>query len=289
MLHLFNHHTHTNFSDGQDSLENFVRKAVHLNMITLGFSDHAPIPMTDLVGIAPDQLSVYSQRIDELKKQLENQIQIYKSLEVDYIPGLISVHNPHIVNANLDYTIGAVHYVDGFSDGSFWSFEKSQVIFEQGLEMIFHGDIRQLITRYYTLIDEMVNDHTPDVVAHLDRIKKWNKNNRYFDESEKWYRCILMTTLENIARKGIILEVNTKGFYKKETEDTYPSRWILEMANELKIPTHLASDAHQIDHLRGGFEFGLKQLQKVGYKRTFVMLDDQWQDSKLLEKRIYIY
>jgi histidinol-phosphatase (PHP family) len=135
----------------------------------------------------------------------------------------------------------------------------------------------------------MVMEGTPDVLAHLDRIKKLNSGNRYFNEKEKWYRDEVIRTLEVVANKGCIVEVNTKGFYYGDIEDTYPSKWILQIANDLGIGTHLASDAHHPDHIRSGFGFGLKQLQSVGYRKTMVIIDHYWQDSLLIGNKIFIY
>ncbi|MCB0665495.1 MAG: histidinol-phosphatase [Saprospiraceae bacterium] len=289
MIHLANHHSHTNFSDGHATPEQFVNKALDNNLVTLGFSDHAPIPVEGLVGMKLEDLPSYSLVIDRLRNQTQEDLQIYKSLEVDYIPGIINVDSPHIQSAGLDYILGAVHYVGQFADGSFWSFESGQEHFERGLHEIYSGDIREAISRYYELIREMLNLHTPDIVAHLDRIKKLNGENRYFNEKEKWYRELVTETLETIAAKNVIMEINTKGVYKNETSDTYPSFWILEIANELGIATHLASDAHHPDDLQGAFDFGLKQLKKAGYKKTFIRLDNEWQDSALIGDRIFIF
>ena len=65
----------------------------------------------------------------------------------------------------------------------------------------------------------MVNTKCPDIVAHLDRVKKLNSGNRYFDENERWYQEEVSLTLEAIASSGSIMEVNTKGFYNQETDD----------------------------------------------------------------------
>lgn len=288
MVHLCNHHCHTLFSDGKTSPEAFAIQAIKENLVSFGFSDHAPIPDPGLVCMEMAALPDYLHTIDRLRDQLGDQLQIYTSLEVDYIPGVISVDSAHIAKADLDYTIGAVHYIDQFSDGTYWSFESGHERFQQGLSEIFEGDTQAAIRRYYSLIREMVTYHRPDVVAHLDRIKKLNQGNRYFNEDEKWYRNEILETLEVIAKQECIMEVNTKGYYKGETNETYPGKWILQAARSLGIAVHLASDAHHPEDIRSGFGFGLKQLQSVGYQKTLIMLDSCWQDSSLIEKKLHI-
>lgn len=289
MIQRFNHHCHTLFSDGKTTPEAFLFKAEEEKMFTLGFSDHAPIPPTDLTGIRIENLQNYLNEIERLKQFAVGDLQIYKGLEVDYIPGLISVKSNHIVNAELDYTLGAVHYVDCFNDGSHWGYENSHEHFQKGVHEIFHGDVQAAVSRYYELIREMVRDHRPDIVAHLDRIKKLNIGNCYFDEQAKWYQQQVLETLELIAAQECILEVNTKGYYKGECKDTYPSKWVLREANLLGISIHLASDAHHPEFLAGAFEFAANQLRSLDYRSTKVLSDYIWQDCSLIGKKIHIY
>ena len=42
-----NYHSHTNYCDGTNTPEDYIRKALELEMPTYGFSSHAPIPFFD--------------------------------------------------------------------------------------------------------------------------------------------------------------------------------------------------------------------------------------------------
>jgi len=78
-------------------------------------------------------------------------------------------------------------------------------------------------------VDALADEQAcPDVVAHLDRIKKLNRGNLYWNEGAAWYRNQLGITLETIAQAGCIMEVNTKGYYLGETDETYPGSWALQ-------------------------------------------------------------
>lgn len=141
--------------------------------------------------------------------------------------------------------------------------------------------------RYYELIRTMVRDYRPDVVAHLDRIKKLNKGDRFFPERASWYREEVIRTMEVIAQAGVIMEVNTKSFYKKELEETYPGKWALEIALEMKIPVNIGSDAHHPDDITKGFDHASRVLQEVGYTTTKIFLDGIWQEVELVKPMIY--
>ncbi|MEL6842320.1 MAG: histidinol-phosphatase, partial [Bacteroidota bacterium] len=106
---------------------------------------------------------------------------------------------------------------------------------------------------------------------------------RYFSEKSPWYQSEVMQTLEVIAKAGIILEVNTKGYYNKVVADTYPSHWILGIARELGIPVQIGSDAHKPRHIIAGFEYAMDSLQKLGFRSTRIMWHGRWQDVPLEE------
>ena len=129
-------------------------------------------PEPNFGAMSVDQLQKYNLEIDRLKEKWGNKIQIYKGLEVDYIPGIIDIFSPHIIAADLDYTIGAVHYVGFLPNGRPWGFQSSHEEFQAGLSTLFHGDIQACVASYYGMIRRMVRQSCPDIVAHLDRIKK---------------------------------------------------------------------------------------------------------------------
>jgi len=283
-----NYHAHSNFSDGQETPETYLQNAIQQNLKAYGFADHAPIPIANFGAMSLQKLPNYLAEIDRLKAVYAGQIQVYKALEVDYIPNVINVNSDHILAANLDYTIGAVHFVDAFANGRPWGFEGTTENFEKGLKEIFGGDIQACITRYYELIREMVTNHCPDVVAHLDRIKKLNKNDTYFSENASWYRKEVIDTLEVIANAKAIMEINTKGYYKGETEDTYPGKWVLEIAAELDIPLHLSSDAHHPADITKGFNYAISVLRSIGVKSTTLFLDGEWIDGSIKRRNLYM-
>ena len=285
MMTLANHHAHSNFSDGKGDVSEYLEEAIRQNMLVYGFSDHAPISIAEISCMDLDSLQNYTSVTDELKSTYMNKIQIYRGLEVDFIPGIIDVTSDHILSCNLDYSIGAVHYVEAFPNGIPWGFESTSERFEHGIQVIFGGNVQEAISRYYDLIRQMVREKPPHIVAHLDRIKKHNTKNRYFSESDIWYRQKVYQTLVDIAKAGCILEVNTKGYYRGEVMETYPSHWILEKAWELQIPVHLASDAHYPQDIRRGFEFAGQMLRQIGYQSTRILLDGQWQESRLESTR----
>ena len=270
---LTNHHAHTHYSDGVGSPTEYVEQAVAQGFGSYGFSDHAPIPLDSVGSMSVSDLSDYIAEIEALQARYGDRIRLYKSLEVDYIPGVMSVNSTHVIGAGLDYTVGAVHYVDYLPDGQPWSFQRANPVFDRGIDRIFGGDVRAMVERYYALVREMVEQHPPSVVAHLDRIKKRNADGRYWNEHAAWYRRAVEDTLDAIAGAGCILEINTRGLYLNEITDTYPTDWIVRRAHARNIRLQVNSDAHRSEHISGAFTATYRALKGMGIEAVWVYRD----------------
>ncbi len=265
-----NHHSHTTFSDGKAPAETFILEALRQGMTAYGFSDHCPIPHQDMSMMKMAQLPEYLAEIERLRAVYGDRIEIHRSLEVDYLPGLVSVDSPHIREAELDYTIGAVHFVDCLDGDRPWSFQQPEPLFQRGIDEIFGGSARAMVERYYELVREMVTTHPPDIVAHPDRIKKRNLGGLYWKEKEPWYRETVEATLDDIARAGIIMEVNTRGMYRGTVQELYPSAWIMESAVGRGIPLQINSDTHEVEHVTGGFAPTYELLDRLGVRAVHI-------------------
>ena len=270
-----NFHTHNHYCDGTGGMAGYVHEAVRSGIRYLGFSSHAPLPFHKNWCMKAEALPKYLDEIALLKEQ-SPQLEPYKGLEVDFIPGRIG---PRDFSPLLDYTIGSIHFVDHF-DGNPWEIDNTLGVFEEGLQNIFNGDIRKAITRYYRLTRQMVETSPPDILGHLDKIKI-NSAGRFFDESEEWYRDQVDQTLEVVRNSRVIVEVNTRGLYKKKSTTPYPSPWILERIHALKIPVTLSSDAHHAEDLSREFIPALDLLREVGFKTLSVLKAGQWTQNSL--------
>jgi histidinol-phosphatase (PHP family) len=276
----FNFHTHSNYCDGKESLTNILASAEEQQLVSLGFSSHAPLPFQRAWCMKKESLSSYINEINKLKS--ESGIQLYTGLEVDYIPNQISPIDFPMV----DYTIGSIHFVDSFEDGAGWEVDLSHQNFLDGFDKIFKHKIQDVIARYFELTREMCEKACPTIVGHLDKIKIQNTGNKFFSESESWYKDELYKTLDVIKKSGAIVEVNTRGIYLKKAETTYPSPWILEECFKRDIPITISSDAHQPKDLINYFPAAAKMISEIGYKKISVLHDGSWQSLSFNENGI---
>ena len=271
-----NLHTHSEFSDGKASPEEVVKSALDQKINCLGFSDHAPVPFENTFSIKTGQLSAYCDEIRRLQLQYRPDIDILLALEIDYIPGLMENFRRFKTASALDYVIGSVHLIGKDNPEHLWFIDGPLIeTYDMVLARFFDNDIRKAVTAFYDQTNQMIVNETFDVIGHFDKIKMHN-NNRYFTEDEKWYQKLVFETLQLIKENDLIVEVNTRGLYKKRAQDFFPSTWILKELAKLDIPVIVSSDAHQPDELQLCFSEANQALLAAGHKKTMRFTQGKW-------------
>lgn len=270
---LSNFHTHTTYCDGKDRIQTYVERAETLGLSSLGISSHAPLPFECKWCMEASRLPAYLKELNELRSQLK-ELELYIGLEVDYIP---ATTGPSSFSKQLDYTIGSIHFVDRLPSHKPWEIDGTFEMFNNGLSTLFNNNIQDAVTRYFELTREMIRKDCPTIVGHLDKIKIHNKHQTLFDESDSWYRQQVIQTLDEVARYGVFLEVNTRGIYQGKTVEPYPGWWALTYAHSKKIPIVINSDAHHPDQLIREFLPVIQALTKIGYRESMALLKGRWQ------------
>jgi histidinol-phosphatase (PHP family) len=103
------------------------------------------------------------------------------------------------------------------------------------------------------------------------------QNHGLWDEQATWYQKELLNTLEEIRSAGAIIEVNTRGLYKKLTQETYPSLWVLQQILDLEIPIHINSDAHTPDEISNEFADTYELVYSLGFRRVKILVNGNWE------------
>jgi histidinol-phosphatase (PHP family) len=272
-----NYHSHCHYCDGKYKPEKYIDSALQQGLVAYGFSSHAPLPFETTWAMKGEDITKYIAEIRKLQHKYRNDLQIYCGMEVDYIPGRTGPKSKAILEAELDYTIGSVHFVDSFPDGRGWEIDGSHQVFLEGLHQLFGGDSRKAVSRYFELTRQMIAEECPDVIGHLDKIKIQDEEGRLFSQQALWYQHEMRQTLQLIADAGAIVEVNTRGIYKKKTTETYPARWVLEAIHRLNIPITLNSDAHHPDEITACFTDAAQLLEAIGFRQVHILYDGAWQ------------
>ncbi len=288
---LFNLHTHTKFSDGAGEPELYLEEAIHQGFSAIGFSDHSPVPFTNSFAIREEELMNYAETIKKLKIQYasgnpgkpttDHRINVFLGLEIDFIPGITRPIAEFREQLSLDFTIGSVHLVCNSDPENLWFIDGPEVAtYDQGLNDVFGGDIRKGVTAYYRQIQEMVTLHKPAIIGHLDKIKMHNRD-RFFSEEEPWYTTLVDETLDLVKQSGCIVEVNTRGLYKKRSETLFPGPAILKKLLAMNIPVTVASDAHKPHELSLLFAETKAFLTYLGFRDIMNLTPAGWETVSL--------
>lgn len=271
-----NHHTHTLYSDGHAEPVEYITQAIHKGFDIIGFTEHSPLPFDNPFSFRRQNREEYLSKMTLLKKEFEGQIQIWTGMEMDFIPGISEDFNNVRNEFNLDFLIGSVHLVKpGDFDQLWFTDGPNHLTYDEGLAAFFGGDIRKAVSTYYRQVNQMITTQDFDVIGHFDKIKMHNKG-RFFSEEESWYTRLVHETLDLIREKELIVEVNTRGIYKKRSETTYPGLSILKEVKSMGIPVMINSDAHQPCELDGAYDAAVSLLEESGIQEVMKLRSKGW-------------
>ena len=261
-----NYHTHSLYCDGKSTLEEHVREAEKCGLLQLGFSSHSSVPFENNFAISEERIPEYVNEIDHLQQKTD--ITLLKSLECEFVPGITKDFDVWHTTYNLDYVIGGVHLVRPPHGDGLWFIDGSkQEIYDNGLRDLFGNDIKAAVTAFWEQTFEMLETQHLDIIAHFDKIKMHNRD-RFFTEDESWYKVLADKAIQLIKRHDVIVEINTRGLYKKRCDHFYPSTELLMKARKADIPVIVSSDAHKAEELTLFVPEALTELQRCGFDHT---------------------
>jgi len=266
-------HTHNELCrHAVGTIEDYVKKAIEMNLDLIGISDHFPYEYlkngTVLIEEVPYQeyamklteVELYFSTIEKLKIKYNNDIQIRIAFEIDYFRSQEEILKKHFQNRvdNLDYILGAVHMLHGKS--KLFAFDDRRFL---GMYKDYES-IDNIYLEYYHKLQNMISseEFDFDVVCHFDLPKKYNKraNDKDLVMNE------VIKTLELAKKANLTIEINTGGL-RKEIKEQYPRSDIIEKIYELDIPILLGSDCHQPNELAYKFNKMIKLVRKIGYNQ----------------------
>ena len=282
-----NYHSHSHYCDGTDEPANYIEEAIKKRLPAYGFSSHAPVNFPTDWCISDENFESYLSDVRKLKELHADKIEVYLGLEIDFIPG-ISGRLKHIFKATpLDYFIGSVHFVDAFVDGTPWNIDTSFELFQKGLKSIFKNNFRKAATRFYEITRQMIAEDQPDIIGHIDKIKMFNNNGRYFNESERWYAEQLELTISTLKKQNTIVEINTRGFYRYGQNDLYPGEQIIKKLTKANIPLMINSDAHKPDEIIMGMPYAARKIMDLGVSEIYALQNGKWNAFSFNEEGLH--
>ena len=222
----------------------YILEAINQGIDIYGFSDHAPMNFDKKYRMSFEQMAGYKAEILSLKDEYKEKIDIRLGYEVDYLEGHM---DSRVLNANVDYLIGSVHFLDK------WGFDNPEFIGEYK-----NRDIDTIWQEYFNAIESMAKSGHFNIVGHIDLIKVFNF------KPKKDIKAIAKNAIKAIKNAQMAVEINVAGL-RKPVKEAYPSLEILQMCYENSIDITFGSDAHKVEDIGFAYPKAVELAKSVGY------------------------
>ncbi|MDZ4697194.1 MAG: histidinol-phosphatase [Deltaproteobacteria bacterium] len=266
------------------TLEQVVERAYAVGYTTFGLSEHAPrFRAEDLFpdesDLIPADLELmfdaYLQRATTLRAEWSDRLELIVGFESEVIPGDTWLSKMQAIrnDPRIEYVVGSVHTVGGVCIDL--SAEKTAKVAEN------LGGTEALHRQYFADVTAMIEALRPDVIGHLDLIRKFDGHAPNF--SSESFRLI-DRALEATRSVGAALDVNASPA-RKGVGPVYPMREILERAYRMGVAVTLGDDSHGPDDVGVGLSASVAAIANAGYKTIrFLSRSDgvaTWHDAPI--------
>lgn len=181
---------------------------------------------------------MYEERRKELREvESAIDIEVFDAVEVDFAPTAEDEIRAFLDEADFDYAIGSVHYLDGVHTSKHGAFAD-------------RDDVDELLDQYYDDLVALIESDLFDVVAHVDVFRRTPELRGYDDEFQ----------FERVAAalddSRTIPEINA-GRADRECGTVHPAPEFYEVLAGCDVSFALGTDSHRpdeivprVDHLR---------------------------------------
>lgn len=278
-MNLTNYHSHCSYCDGRAPLEDFIKEAIRQGFTSYGISSHAPLPFPTHWTMEWEQVPAYLAEARRLRQKYAGQIELYIGMEIDYLD---EESNPSVARFRdlpLDYRIGSVHLLTDDA-GEVVDIDVAADAFRVLVDERFAGDLDRVIHLYYNRLLRMIALGGFDILGHADKMHYNASCYRPGLLDEPWYEALMRNYFSEIARRDIIVEVNTKALYMLGT--FYPNERYFGLLHELGIRVQVNSDAHFPDKINTGRPEALAALMQAGHREVMELHQGVWAEVPIL-------
>jgi len=252
-----NLHTHTTYSDGANSVEENILKAIEKGFVSIGFSDHSYTEFDSTYCIKKEAEEKYRQEVYALRDKYRDKIEVYCGLELDGYS--------EIDREKYDYFICSCHYVK--VDGNFYSVDHCLDGHKMLLGEFFGSDSNRFAKVYYNTMTERVQLHKPDIIGHFDLVSKFG----FMKEESEEYRRTALESLVSCLEVTPVIEINNGSVSRGIRSVPYPAPYFLP---EIKLhggKILISTDSHKMCNLDFDFEDTVELLKTYGFKSIVIL------------------
>ncbi|MBR4118895.1 MAG: histidinol-phosphatase [Bacteroidales bacterium] len=275
-MNLTNYHSHTPYCDGRCNIEEFIVTAIFWGFTSYGVSPHSPIPYPSSCNMLHERVEEYISEMNLLKQKYEGKIELYTGMEIDFFGEEWNTTIEYFKKMPLDYRIASVHFIPN-QQGEYFDIDGNAHKFIKLIDTHFGGDIRYVVECYFENMIKMIEIGDYDFIGHPDKISMNASAYSPHITDSKWYKDIVHDYFKFIAKKGVMLEVNTKAY----TPHSYlfPNVQHLKYLKKLNIPLVVNSDAHIPSLMKSGYKEAYTLLKEAGYKNTMQLSSGKWVEN----------
>jgi histidinol-phosphatase (PHP family) len=231
------YHVHSNYSDGY-LLPFMIRAAEQAGLDAVGFADHCNVSEREAMietkhefGFTLD--STYERRrtaFESLRERTD--LRIYDAVEIDYDPADEHAIEEFLAEADFDYAIGSVHFVDDTS------IQASAPYTE-----MTDAEREAVVDQYYEILVSLIDSEYFEIAAHLDLPERTPELRGYATEDH--YAMVA----EAFEHSSTVPELNA-GRALSEYGEFHPATPFAEYLRDRSIPFVPGTDSHRPPELR---------------------------------------
>lgn len=249
------------------TLSEVVQAALACGFSSYGLSEHAPRFQRghlypEEAGLTPGDLATTFQRYVEramaLRKDYEGRLELLLGFETEALPVADWADRMQELrrSAAFDYMVGSVH-----SMGDTWiDFSPEQS--EQAAAVC--GGWEALRCAYFDRLAELVQTLRPEVVGHVDLIRRFESHGFRFASRELEHA---ERVLEAARAHGALIEVNAAPV-RRGFGPVYPGPQILSRAREMGVAVTLGDDSHGPGDVGVGLDACVQAIARAGFREV---------------------
>ncbi len=246
-----NLHTHTVWSDGENTVRENIDEALKKGLFSIGFSDHSYTSFDTSYCLQKENERKYISEISLLKEEYKDRIEVLCGLELDGYGECIN-------RRDYDYVIGSCHYIK--INGRYYGVDEE----EDHLRLLndFYGSDPNLFARaYFDTVNECVANKKPDIIGHFDLISIFG----FMNENDEKYLKLAQDSLAACLEKVSIVEINNGAVSKGKRSVPYPALYLLPVIKEHGGKVIISSDSHRKENLVYAFDDTVDLLKSYGF------------------------
>lgn len=258
----YNFHSHTQFCDGRESMARMAGQALACGMKHYGFTPHSPIPLPSSCNMSALVVPDYVAEFQRLKELYAGRINLYLSMEIDYLGDRWGATNPYFDTIPLDYRLSSVHFVSTPDGEREVDVDGRPQNFRAKMAEHFDNDIHYVVDSFYARTLAMIEKGGFDILGHFDKIGFNASSFSPGIENEPWYRRHIDNVIDAVRATDIIVEINTKA-YPAPVGSTlaqeavyeprlFPSPDVIRRLVSAGLPLAVNSDAHYSSRITAG-------------------------------------